>query len=343
MKTAVFLTAAIIAAVFLPAALPALHVHIAPILYVDETAGNTRETDRVQRDLLSALRKEETGITLQFDSLSGSRINPPQSLPDAITVCRDERIEYLLYGYVTIRQHTIHAEIRLFEYETRRVMQSFFGMDSTAHYNRLLEDIAWKILSYISETFHPEIKKDKTEMTRLLIPAMLGYWTPLDSSWAEVMLGTFSLGSGFVFIPTDNLFMFRGMSCYLSSGMEIKYRLGAGNPSGYQAFNHTLFITVPLRLHVPLTQEHQVFLGLGYTYFLEFFAIADKYSNTEIHVFNNMGMQISIGYRYVFNQKLTFFFRNDIDFLFNRHSLITYSPVIGIDIQVYEKEMKRRW
>jgi TolB-like protein len=333
----------LIVSLFSAAAVSALDIYVAPILYVDETADNSRNTSKVQGELIAALRAVETGVMLQFDSLKDNEINPPVSLSDAVTVCRNEQIEYLLYGYVTRRTNNVLVELRLFEYSSRVVMKTFFGMDDPEHYERLIEDMTMKILKYIGEKFNLEIIPERINVTQLKIPVIVGYWTPIGGDWVSVMLGTVAAGSGLVLIPTDNLFMIKGMPCYLSTGLEIKYRLGVGNVDEYEAYNHTLYMMMPLRLHVSLTPRHQVYMGLGYIYFLEFFSFADKYDDSGDYIYNNMGLNISIGYQFHINRILSIFFRNDFDFLFNEHSLITYSPSLGLDIKVYEREIKKRW
>ena len=336
-------TAFLFVILLLPVSAFALEIYVAPVLYVDETEENSRDTSRVQADLLTALHAVETGVVLQFEPLKDNTINPPVSLFDAVTVCRDEHIDYLLYGYVTRHTYTVEADLRLFDYGSRTVKQSFFGMDDPENYDRLIQDMAHKILQYAGETFKLNIVEEKIEVTRLEIPVMAGYWTAMDPGWTDVMLGTFAIGSGVTFIPTDNLWTVWGMPWYLSTGLELKYRLGVGNPKQYKAFDNTLYFMTPVRLHVDLTGRHQVFAGLGFVYFLEFFSIADKYADSATHVYNNVGLHIDFGYRFAMTPTMAIFFRNDFDFLFNKRSLSTYSPTLGLDIQVYEKEIHRKW
>ena len=328
----------------LPAAMTsALEICIAPVLYVDETGENIRDAATIQSDLVTAFHGKETGVVLQFNWLKDNLINPPSSLFDAVSLSRNERIEYLIYGYVTKREHTIQAELRLFEYSSRTVLQSFFGMDATDHYNRLIQDMAEKIVQYINDKFLLDISMENTQVTRLTIPVSAGYWTPLDSGWIRAMLGSVSAGSGLIFIPSDSMWIVRGIPLYLSTGLEAKYRLGIGNPAGYEAFDHTMYLTMPLRMHIALTKRHELFMGLGYTYFLEFFSMADKYSDRKTHVYHNMGLYAGFGYRFAISRNLFLYFRNDFDFLFNERSLITYAPVLGLEIQIYQKEMQKKW
>ena len=321
----------------------ALEMYVAPVLYVDETGGNSSDAGNIQTDLLAAFHSAETYSALQFVRLKDKTINPPSSLFDAITICRNEQIEYLLYGYVTKREYTIQAELRLFDYSSRTVRQLFFGMDSPDRYDRLIHDITGKILQYLNETYKLNIRSETAGETRLFIPATAGYWTPMDNAWVRKLAGTVSAGSGITFIPNDFLWLVWGVPCYLSMGLEAKYRLGIGNPSGYEAYNHCLYLTMPLRLHISFLKQHEAFLGLGYTHFLEFFSITGKYTGRESHTYSNMGMYAGFGYRFAMSDSLYLFFRNDFDFLFNRRSLITYSPALGLEIQIYKKEILKKW
>jgi TolB-like protein len=336
MKPAVFA-----AIVLLPANVFGLSIYVAPLLYVDETNQSRRNSVTVQSDLLAALWSAETGTVLQFGRLRDNRINPPQSLTDAVTVSRNEQIDYLLYGHVTRRAHNIQMEIRLFDYANRQVMQSFFSIDDSNNYERMINDMALKILAYIGEVFELEIVPEKPSFIRLSIPVSLGYWTPVERNWVDVMLGTVTGGSGLELIPGDNLFTYRGKTCYLSTGIDIKYRFGIGNPNRYEAYNHTLYITIPLRLNIVLERQHEMFAGLGLVYFLDFFSMADKYDSMQSYIFSNMGLNLNFGYRFAFNEVFSMFFRCDFDFLFSERILATFSPAIGVNIQVYNKEAAR--
>jgi len=337
-KTAVFLFV-----IFIPSSTNALDIYVAPLLYVDETAENARDAVRLQADLLGALWAVETGVMLQFKKVNDNGINPPESRLDALTVCRNEQIDYLLYGYVAKKTYNLQAEIRLFDYENRVVIQSFYASDTHENYNRLIEDIAGKILDYIDKTFKLDIKTEKTAATRLEMPVFISYWTPMDSNWAKVMLGTVNTGGGLMVIPTDSLFTVKGMRFFLAAGLEIKYRLGIGNPASYESFNNTLYFTIPVQLNMALTERHRLFISVGYTYFLEIFSIKDKYEDSKTHIYNNMGMYAGFGYIFSINKTLALLFRSDFDFLFNGYPLITFSPTIGVDFQVYGKEITKKW
>ena len=320
-----------------------MEVYIAPILYVDETADNNLFEKNVQADLLKALRLYETGIVLRFIRVQDNRINAPVSLRDAISISQSERASYLIYGFLTEKEHAFYMEVRLLDYENRRVMSSFFSMDDLNNYDRLLNDIAVKLLRFIESNFNLEIIPERDKYTRILIPANLGYWTPITKDWADVLRGVVTLGSGFEFIPSDNLWILSGYNSYLSTGLNLCYRFGLGNPSKYESYSHNIYSSFPITFNADLTSEHKFFLGLGFVYILEIFYIEKMYMEMQKYIYNNFGINVNFGYCFKFNEKISLFFRNNFDFIFSSPALITYSPVIGINFKVYEKEKIEKW
>jgi hypothetical protein len=322
--------------------LGALEVYTAPMLYIDETGGSGAARS-IQEDILNALGAVETGIDLQFIRIRDSRIHPPESVMDAVEVCRVEQADYLLYGYLAERAYTYQAEIRLFEYESRQVRQVFYAMDDNAHYERLIKELTGKILAYMSDTFHLRIIQEDVEFTRILIPAAVGYWTPASSEWTRRLIGTFNITSGITVIPCDRIFVMGGFPFYLSTGLDIGYRLGVGHPGRYEAYDHNLYVNLPVILHMDLEERHRVFAGLGLIYFLDILNITQKYSDSETFVYNNMGMNISFGYRFFLKKDMVLFFRNDFALQFAGKTLFSYSPLVGLEFQVYEKELVKKW
>jgi hypothetical protein len=325
-----------------PEFLIGLEVYAAPILYINEAEG-AAGPGSIQEDLVAALGAVETGMDLRFARLRDSRINPPESVVDAVEVCRREQIDYLLYGYLTGRAYNYQAEIRLFDYESRQVRQVFYGMDDNAHYDRLIKELTGKIQAYIADTFHLRITSEDSAYTRLLIPGAASYWTPASSDWTRLMIGTVNVVSGITVIPSDRLFVLRGFPFYISSGLDIGYRLGIGHPEGYEAYDHSLYFNMPMLLHMAAGDRHHVFAGLGFVYFLDFLNMTRKYSDSKTFVYNNMGMNVSFGYRFFPKKNLALFFRNDFTLQFAGKVLFSYSPLIGLEFQIYEKEIWKKW
>jgi hypothetical protein len=324
-------------------ALSAMDAYIAPILYIDESNDRSQDSSFGQRDLLRELQAIETGMILNFYTLRDNAVNPPQSLIDAATLCRTQQLDYLLYGYITKRDYSIEGVINLFDYGMREIRISFYAMDDTEHYERMLTDLALKIVAYFNDTFNLGILPQKEEYMHLYIPASLGYWTPVGNDWHHLMTGIFALHSGIKFIPNDNLGVIYGRSFYLSTGLELSYRLGVGSDSTYKSFYHDIMMTIPLRFHTRLAERHEVFGEIGFLYALDFLSVSLKYENSDTKVYGNIGFALGLGYIFKFSERFNFFFDNTVDFQFMDNPIISYSPKFGIDIWMYSREIKRKW
>lgn len=319
-----------------------LEVYAAPMIYIDE-GGERRGGRDVREDLLEALGEEETGMELRFKRTGVRWGNGPESVAEATEVCRRERAEYLLYGYVTERAYNYQAEIRLYEYEGRRVRQVFYGMDDKGHYGRLVGEMAEKIREYIGETFHIRVVEEEGGKTRIMLPGWAGYWTPVGSEWMGLMVGAISTGFGITVIPVDRVMVRYGYRFYVSAGLEVGYRLGVGHPGRYEAYDHSLNIGMPVIVHMRLQERHHVFGGLGFMYFIDFLDMRAKYEERGTNVYNTVGMEAAIGYRFFVEEGLAIYFRNNITIQFGGKALLTYAPIVGIEFQIYEKEVWGRW
>lgn len=318
-----------------------LNVHVAPMLYIDETAGTVRDNGRVHHELLQNLHAEMTGIALNFSLVSDGSVSPPQSLADVMTVCRMNRSEYLLYGFVVERDYSVEAEIRLFDYEKRSVIGTFYGKDDHEHYDRMMEDVSQKILSYVNDAFDLELFEERPEYLRLFVPVELGYWTPMGDDWLRLMLGTGVFSTGISVIPTDSLYVYQGKNFYLSTGLNVTYRLGAGNPRAYKAFYHSIMMELPVRLHMDLTKHHGIFAGTAFIYFADILSVTQKYEDPVTEVYSNFGFELMAGYLFTLNDRVSFYFNNSFNFAFSETNMFTYSPRIGINISVYKKELTK--
>jgi hypothetical protein len=326
------------------ALLPALQIHIAPFAYIDETEDRVIQRTSIHVDFLRELQGIETGPEVQFTQLRFFDINAPQSIIDAVKVCREEHADYLLYGYVSKKDYTLTAEIKLLEYESRSILQLFYAVDDHEHYERLIHDAAYKILAYIDDTFHLETLEKKPIHSWFTAPVTLGYWTPLERKWTDLLAGTIALDGGIRYVPTDRLFTAYGINFYLSYEGSLGYRLGIGDPNAYRAFANSIRFTIPLvRLHAKITEQHNIFAGFGLLYSLDLMPFQELYAEEETKIYNTFGLVWSLGYSYSLNDKYRLLFDNQFDVRFFDTPMASYSLKLGIDILVKKKEVLQKW
>jgi hypothetical protein len=320
---------------------PALNVRLAPLFYIDETRDTVYDQSRIHWDLLHRLRTIETGRALNFSLPGNDRVRPPQSLLDAVSLCREDRAGYLLYGYIAKKDYTLYGEIKLFDYEKRTILRIFYAVDDHDNQERLLSNLAEKIAAYIDETFHLNIGDPGPDYWELRVLAGAGYWTPLDKTWTGLLTGTGLITGGARFIPRDKLFTGFGKAFYVSAAAELSYRLGMGGV--YGAWDHSLSAGGPVRLHLELDREQQLFAGMGLLYSLDFMTVKEPYKNREMKIYNTLGLVFSLGYAFKADDRFSFFFDNQIEARFYKTPMITYSPRLGIEWLLMKREAARKW
>jgi hypothetical protein len=321
--------------------IPALNVRLAPLFYIDETRDTVYDQSRIHWDLLRRLRTIETGGALHFSLPGNDRVRPPQSLLDAVSLCREDRADYLLYGYIAKKDYTLYGEIKLFDYGNRTILRIFYAADDHANQERLLANLAEKIAAYIDEAFHLNIGDPGPDYWELWALAGAGYWTPLDGAWIDLLTGTGLVTGGVRFVPRDRLFTAFGKAFYVSASAELGYRLGAGGV--YGAWDHSLSAGGPVRLHLELDRKQQLFAGLGLLYSLDFMTVQEPYKDRETKIYNTLGLVCSLGYAFKVDGRFAFFFDSRIEARFYKTPMITYSPRLGIEWLLVKREAARKW
>jgi hypothetical protein len=322
----------------------AFDVHIAPISYIDEQESSVASAPYLREELLFELHAYETGLALRFLAVSTPSINAPQSLLDAVKICRAEKLDYLIYGYVAKKDYTITAELKLFEYETRRVIQIFYAVDDREHYGRMVKDMAYKIMAYLNEAMHLEVLEPEVTYTSISFPVSLGYWSPINKNWTDILLGVFVLAGGVQLTPNDHLFTAGGFPFFVSLHFDLVYRFGIGNPNAYTAYNNGISFISPIRLNMRINGQQQVYLGIGLLYRLDILGIMPRYrDDLETTAFSALGLMGSAGYRFQVTDRISLFFDNQFEAVFYDFSIIDYSFCMGVDILWRKKEVNRTW
>ncbi|QQO11004.1 hypothetical protein [Breznakiella homolactica] len=333
----------ILVLLLVPYCVKGMTVHMAPVLYIDETKDMLKDHRFAYREILRELHGIETGMVLNFTALSDELIAPPQSMVDAATVCRNEKADFLLYGFIVKRDYTIQIEIKLFDYSNREIIRSFYAIDDHGNYERMIGDVAVKIVSYFNETFNLGLAGGRGSFVQISMPASVGYWTPLGSRWNDLLIGTGAVTVGFEIIPSDNCFIAFGKRFYFSTGIEAEYRLGLGRPDAYSGYYHSILLTVPVRLHLAVSEHHSFFMGAAFQYVLDILSVEEPYADAETRVYNNLGAGADIGYQLHFSERVSFYFDNLFTVLFTEEPLFSYSPHLGVKVMLYTKELKRTW
>lgn len=90
------------------------YVYIAPILSVEEGEEGYELDERYQEALYQSL-EEQKGALAMTAVKTPAQIKTVRSSYDALKVCKEEKIEYLLYGWIKKGEHTYEGELRIFD------------------------------------------------------------------------------------------------------------------------------------------------------------------------------------------------------------------------------------
>jgi hypothetical protein len=322
----------------------AVTFHIAPVSYIDsgEIAKDSQST-KTMNDIHAKLQEIcKNKEVFSFVSVGAASLAPPVSIFDAASLCTSEKIEYLLYGYIQKDAYSWSIELKLFDNNTKTILRTFYSSDDIGSYDRLIDDISVKLLSFLEEKFGLPLSlgnKDFGTMS-FLIPAGLGYWTSTHPDWLDVILGTFVVTTGIEYVPCDSLSVIYGKNAYSSIGIDLEYRLGIGNPENYGAFLHSISLQLPLRLHVDLNSIHSVTFGTTFLYSLDVLQIEEKYAAPAVYTCSTIGFGLNLGYRLKINDTIKLFFENKFDTRYGTKNFSTISPRIGMLITCYTKELE---
>ena len=286
---------------------PAQEVYLAPLEIEDEMPGMA-EGLRPEEDLLQALETLGTGASLTAVLAPAESGDAPHTLLEAIAFCERLGYPFLLYGYVRRGVASYSAELKLLDRRLGRIATVLFGSDDPAHYDRLMREMAAKLLQYFDSeaglTKPPAAAAAERNLVELWTWA--GYWTPAGGEWGRVLAGVASAGLGVRFIPVYPLFRPWARPAYLSMGLDAEYALGMNEPGYESFFLHQARLRIPVDLVLELGGGHAAGIGAGLSVQLDTATQDRKYSPSFRGTTAAPGLCLSALYRYSPSARISF-------------------------------------
>ncbi|HHU37649.1 MAG TPA: hypothetical protein GXZ47_10565 [Treponema sp.] len=314
---------------------------VAPVHIINEQESTTKKKNNSHNDITIALKQLDGANILGFESVGLLDINPPASFLDAIRLGNELGTDYLLYGYIKTTDYSWAIELKLLDVNDSRVKHIFYASDDKTKYDRMISDVAEKIVLYIMDKFHVSIEgisKDSREML-FNIPFSIGYWTYTSGIWNSTITGTGSATIGLEFIPVDRLFLFHGDVWFLSFGLMLNFRYGMGDPSHYEASIHSVTVELPVALYRQWNPRSTLFFGIVPMYTMDFMTYAPRNSGSESFFESAMGIKLRPGIRFRAFQKMDMTFTVDFGLRFYDPLQPSIEPSLGI---VYNLS-KKKW
>jgi len=323
---------------FLAASLAGLDVVLAPLVFQDsrgEVPAAGSEPPRLEADLLRAIAALRPSDKLFVRRANPAGERPPRTMLEASRLCEAHAYEYLLYGFLRLNESSYHAEVKLFESEADRVVVVFFASDDKRHYERLVGDVAAKILAF----FHNDVglapdHVPEPERNIFRIPCALGYWTPASEDWNRVTAGLAAVTVGARFIPTYPLFTLGRRQGYAAFGLDVDYALAKNEPGYESFFLHTARVRLPVEAFVELAGGHAIGIGVGPLLQIDIMAQDRLYDAVVVETTVVSGASLILSYRYAFSDSFALGFANVLDWAAYADPLLSYSPRLVADFRL---------
>lgn len=326
--------AAALALLLATANLQAMEIYLAPISYQDESGTDAPESRRPGADLLRLFAETALADGVSLRDASESADQAPRTWLEAARLCESQGYAYLLYGFVKRTDYSYYAELKLLEREGKNVAAAFISGDDGSHYERLIEDLARKITSYVRTDLGMAPAPSPREPARNLIalPIAAGWWTPMGGPWSAAMAGLVTADMSVRFIPAKPLFEVLRRPGFLALGLDLVYALGASQPGVEGFYLHAAKVRLPVEAFLDLGAGHRVGLGVGFLLEVDTMAKAKLYGSTVVSSTVVPGAACSVIYQYVLNPTVTLGLANTFEVALYSQPLFTWSPRIGVDI-----------
>ena len=324
----------------------ALDIYLAPLAYQDDSEAQDADgTDqkRPADDLFQRLAGVETSKSMSLRKIDDAQMLPPESYLDAARLCESQGYPYLLYGYVKRTPYSYYAEVKLITRETKAIAAAFISGDDERHYERLIDDLAAKIVAYVREDLGmgPPRPKDAPATNILTLLVTAGYWTPMGGDWNASMSGLVCANLSLRFVPSLALFHLWDRPGLLAMGLDVEYGLGTNQPGVEPFFLHAAKVRLPVEAVVDLGNGHGLGLSLGPLMEIDTMIQSKLYGPTVTETTIAPGASFSILYRYTLSPSASVGLANTVDITFYNRPLATFSPKLSASFLLAANREKR--
>ena len=316
------------------------HVYIAPILSVEEGEEGYELDERYQEALYQSL-EEQKGALAMTAVKTPAQIKTVRSSYDALKVCKEEKIEYLLYGWIKKGEHTYEGELRIFDGEGRKNIYTVYEKDGAAEYEAFIRNISGKVIGKLQELFYlPAEEKDETH-SKINVQAEIGYWTFMNKDWLKYLTGTISVEGELEVIPKDVVFSWKKINMYFSIGFAADYRLAVSGKEAIKSYLHSIDIAGYMNTYLHFRNDHRIYGKMGVVYDFDILSYTDKYADTRVVNSGAVGIVAGLGYKYGISEKVKLVFESDFECIFYKEVMGKYKGTFGVEVEVFKKEHTR--
>jgi hypothetical protein len=263
-------------------------------------------------------------IFLSYNGVDALRIS---NILEASSYCEKEGIDNLIYGFLSRNQYRDSLELRFYNHNSRTIEKVFYGSDNIDETGRLVADIKSKINTYlIEELALYEDKKDEDQKSKLSVPIAAGYWIPLDNHWSDVTVSLFSIKSGILFNPFEEIKSTENLNLNFHFGFSLLYETGM-NAMGFEDFFQQKFkVFMPLEVSLTIVEKHRISLVLSPLYQLDIISKTRNYEDGKAEFSSGFGFSSGMSYHYNFNKSYSAGLSGYFDFIFYENPQVSFRP-----------------
>ena len=291
-------------------------IKIAPISVFDGSGNKVTPPFNPSKAIQSELEKHWFEGVISFSLLNEEMYGIPVTIIDANKICVNEKVDYLIYGFIKKNEKNWFAEIKLYDSNEKKIKQDFFASDNIEHYERLINNLC---------------------QMELNIPAALFYWTPIDSKWGNKILGIAGLSTGVEFYPPQPIIIFKEKLFEFSIRTNLSWNIGINKKKTYPLILNTIAVSLPVLLHMHFDKRNSLYFGFGLAYEAELMSIRPKYEDKQFLYQNIISFETIAGYEFNLNEKINLFAELIFDFHMLGDGFVSVKPCLGASFNVFKE------
>lgn len=318
----------------------ASEIKIAPLAVYDGDGNKISAPYNPSKAIHDQLEKHWFDGIVNFSHIAENKYGIPLTIIDAHKICMSESADYLIYGYLKKNESSWLCEVKLYDVNAKKIIKEFFAGDSIDHYDRLINILCQNILFGIKEITglnKDDLKQKKTRPMELRIPASLFYWSPVDSSWGDKILGIAGASCGLEFYPSLPVIVSNGRLIDFSARFNLSWNIGINRKNTYPLVINTIAVSLPFLLHVHFNERHSLYGGGGLAYNVELMNIKPKYEDEAFLYQNVFSFETVVGYEFDINDKVHLFSEIIFDFHMSGDGFVSVKPSLGGSFNIFKE------
>ncbi|MBN2835509.1 MAG: hypothetical protein JXR48_11150, partial [Candidatus Delongbacteria bacterium] len=272
----------LITLVLITAPLAAENITIAPFLfYGPSDEADTNILVSKNNTFVTVLKEIFRWDNLIFNPLA-IELKPPASFLEAMEICTENKIDYLVYGFIEYRDFYYHGEIKLFNRERREVIKTFYASDDEDHLERLISELAEKFGDYLNSIFDLKLVKPKPEPREGIISFMIasGYWVYLSPQWSGIMAPLYSVDIHTYFTPSRPGETAEISDIYFTTGLTLNFTHAINRPDFESTHLLDFAIGIPLMASIDIGVRHTISASLTPEMCIDYLIREARYNDT---------------------------------------------------------------